>query len=93
MNYELKSIAPGTLFFNAIRIFLIVGFLVAIISFFIVPNPNLRIVGFFPKLAATLLFTLVYGVVISLIVTLIAWLYNLWAGKFKGVSIRLEQQE
>ena len=43
MNYELKSVSPGSVFWNAIRIFLVVGFVVALISFFIVPNPNIRI--------------------------------------------------
>ena len=92
MNYELKSVSPGSVFFNAIRIFLIVGFVVAVISFFIVRNPNMMIAGFMQKVMATLLFTAVYGVVVSGVLTLISWLYNVWAARFKGISIHLEQQ-
>ncbi len=92
MNYELKSISPGSVFFNAVRIFLVVGFIVALISFFIIPNPNIRITVFWQKLMATLLFTIVYAAVVSVVLSLISWLYNVWAARFKGVTIHLEQQ-
>ena len=92
MNYELKSVSPGSVFLNAIRIFLVVGFVVALISFFIVPNPNIRITLWWQKILATFLFTAVYAFVVSLVLTLISWLYNLWAGQFKGVTIHLEQE-
>jgi hypothetical protein len=92
MNYELKSVQPGTVFANALRIFLIVGFVVAILSFFILPNPTLRITLWWQKIMATLLFTLVYALVVSLVLSLIAWLYNFWAANFKGIKIHLEQE-
>jgi hypothetical protein len=91
MNYEVKSIAPGSVFLNAIRIFLVVGFIVGVISFFIVPNPNIHIEVWWQKVLATLLFTVVYALVVSVVLMLVAWLYNLFAGNFKGVSIQLEQ--
>jgi hypothetical protein len=92
MNYEVKSVSPGSVFFNAVRIFLVVGFVVAIISFFIVPNPNIHITLWWQKIMATVLFTIVYALVVSVVLMLIGWLYNLWADKFKGISIRLEQK-
>jgi hypothetical protein len=92
MNYELKSVSPGTVFLNAIRIFLVVGFIVGINYFFILRNPNVMLAAWWQKVMATLLFTVVYGLVVSVILTLISWLYNLWAGKYKGISIHLEQQ-
>ena len=92
MNYELKAVAPGSVFTNAIRIFSVVGLVVGIISFFILPNPNLRIEAFWQKLAATALFTVVYALVVALVLTLVAWLYNVWAGKYKGISVHFEQQ-
>lgn len=91
MNYEIKSIAPLSVLLNALRIFVVVGFVVALISFFIVPNPNLRISGFMQKIAATFLFTLVYTLVISIALTFISWLYNVWTARFKGISFHLEQ--
>jgi len=93
MNYELKSIQPGSVFFNAIRIFVVVGFIVAILSFFILPNPNIRITLWWQKILATFLFTVVYAVVVSAVLTLIAWLYNLWSASFPGIKVHLEQQE
>jgi hypothetical protein len=93
MNYELKSIQPGSVFANALRIFTIIGFLVAVLSFFVLPNPNVRIQLWWQKIVATLLFTVVYGVVVSVVLSLIAFLYNLWAQNFSGVKVHFEQTE
>jgi hypothetical protein len=91
MNYEIKSVQPGSVFANALRIFLIVGFVVAILSFFVVPNPNIHIVLWWQKIMATLLFTVVYALVVSVVLSFIAWLYNFWCNNFSGVKIHLEQ--
>jgi hypothetical protein len=93
MNYELKSIQPGSVFINAIRIFSVVGFLVAILSFFVLPNENIRITLWWQKIMATFVFTIVYTLVVSVILSLIAWLYNLWTASYSGVKIHLEQNE
>jgi hypothetical protein len=93
MNYELKSIQPGSVFANAIRIFVVVGFVVAVLSFFILPNPNIRITLWWQKILATVLFTVVYAVVVSAVLTLIAWLYNVWTGSFPGVKVHFEESE
>ena len=93
MNYELKSIQPWPVLCNAFRVFVVIGFIVAILSFFILPNPNIRITIWWQKIAATLLFTLVYAVVVSLVMTLIAWLYNLWGASFPGIKFHLAQEE
>ncbi len=93
MNYELKHIQPGSVFGNAIRIFVVIGFIVAVLSFFILPNPNIRINLWWQKILATVLFTVVYAIVVSAVLTLIAWLYNLWAASFSGVKFHFEQTE
>ncbi len=93
MNYELKSVSPGSVFVNALRVFIIVGFVVGVISFFALPNPNIRITALWQKFAATALFTVVYALVVSIVLTLVAWLYNIWAAKFKGVTVQLDQQQ
>jgi hypothetical protein len=92
MNYELKSISPGSVFWNALRIFLVVGFIVAILEFFVISNARLAFTAFWQKAMATILFTLVYAAVISVIASFIAWLYNFWATRFKGVTIHFEQE-
>jgi hypothetical protein len=91
MNYELKHVNPVAIFLNAIRIFVVVGFMVALLTFFL-PNSTLRYGGFFQKMAATGMFTVVYALVVSGILMLVAWLYNTWAAVFPGVTIRLEQK-
>ncbi len=90
MNYELKSVVPGSVFFNAVRIFVVVGFIIGILGFFVV-NTGMRHVPFWQKFGGTLLFTAVYTVAVSLILTFIAFLYNFYASRFKGIRIHLEQ--
>jgi len=91
MNYEVKSVSPGSVFLECDPYFPGRGFVVAIISFFIVPNPNIHITVWWQKIMATLLFTVVYAVVVSIVLMLIGWLYNLWAGQFKGITIQINQ--
>ncbi len=94
MNYELKAIRPVSVLLNSIRIFLVVGLVVGGLSFFVFNrNMNPAIVTFWQKSLATLFFTLVYSAVVSAVLTLIAWLYNLYATNFKGISIHLEQSD
>jgi hypothetical protein len=90
MNYEVKSVQPLSVFMNALRIFLIVGFIVAVLSFFVLPSPGIRITLWWQKIMATLLFTIVYAVVVSVVLTFVAWLYNFWSQNFKGITIHLE---
>ena len=93
MNYELKSVQPMSVFINALRIFVIVGFIVAILTFFILPNPTIHLGSWWQKILATLLFTGVYAVVVSIVLSLIAFLYNFWAANSKGVTLYLEKSE
>jgi hypothetical protein len=82
MNYELKSIRPGSVFFNAARLFLVVGFLAAVYTFFISPYATVRF-SFRAKAVMTLLFTGAYGGVVSAILYAVAHLYNLWVRDFE----------
>jgi hypothetical protein len=91
VNFELKFINPISVLANAARIFVVVGFIVALLTFFM-PGSTLRFAGILQQIFATLLFTLVYTVVVSIVLTLISWLYNVWAARFRGITIRLEQQ-
>ncbi len=95
MNYELRNpFNPGSVFGNAIRIFISDRiYCRRAEGFFILPNPNIRITLWWQKILATFLFTVVYAVVVSAVLTLIAWLYNLWAASFSGVKFHFEQTE
>lgn len=93
MNYELKSIAPGSIFWNAVRIFSVLGFMLGVLSFFIVTNsPQMRAAPFWLKLLGTFGFTAVYTLVVSLLLTFVALLYNVYASRYKGIRVRLQQQ-
>jgi hypothetical protein len=92
MNYELKSVAPLSVLINAVRFFVVVGFLVAVWHFFISGDPSIHFNSVGQRLMGTVLFTVVYGVAVAVTLTLGALLYNLWASRFKGVTFRLEQK-
>jgi hypothetical protein len=92
MNYEVKYINPISVLINATRVFVVVGFVVAFLTFFF-PNQAFFLASVPQKILATLLFTVVYTLIVSLVLAFIAWLYNRWAGNFKGINIHLEQKE
>jgi len=93
MKYEIKFIHPLPLLFNASRIFVVLGFFLSILTFFVFPNPGMMGVAWWQKVVGALIFTLAYTLIISIIVTVIALLYNFYAGRFKGVTLHLEQSE
>lgn len=90
MNYEIKHVHPLSVLINALRIFVIVGFVIALFTFFM-PNSAMRYSSFAQKLGAVGIFTGVYTLVFSAIASLISVLYNLWVTRFRGIRIRLEQ--
>jgi hypothetical protein len=91
MNYELKYINPLSVLINAARIFVIVGFLLALGTFFF-PNQAFFLASFPQKVMASLLYTGVYTLLASVALAFIAFLYNKWASNFKGIDIHLEQK-
>jgi len=90
MNYEIKHIQPISVLVNTLRIFIIVGFIIAIFTFYL-PNSAMRYSSFVQKLGAVAIFTGVYTLVFSAIASFVSVLYNLWVTKFGGIKIRLEQ--
>ncbi len=93
MKYEIKFIHPLPMLINASRIFVILGFLLSLLTFFVFPNPSMALALWWQKIVGALIFTVVYTIVVSLVVTLLCVLYNFFAGKFKGVTFHLEQAE
>jgi hypothetical protein len=89
MNYEIKRISPLFVFLNAVRIFLIFGLIIGIDYFFIRQGVQF---GVLYRIAATLIFTVVYALVVAGLLAVSSWLYNVMAAKFKGVTVQLEQQ-
>jgi hypothetical protein len=93
MTYELKSVRLGSVFINCLRVFLIVGLLWGIAYFILFPNAGLRLNSAGAKLVATVVFTLAYGVLFSAFLTLLGFLYNLWARRFSGIALEFETAE
>ena len=93
MNYELKTIQPGSVFFNAIRIFIIIGFLVAVLSFFVIQNPNFALQIWWLKIGdAVHVYVRLCGGSFG-VFSLIAFLYNMWAQNHSGIKVHFEQTE
>jgi len=96
MNYEIKSVRTFTVFINAFRVFAVVGFPMAILTFFISNGPH-YMASVWQKLVAMILFTIAYAIfyalIMSAVLSFIAWLYNYWARRYHGVTFALEKEE
>ena len=87
MNYEIKAVRPGSVFVNSLRIFLIVGFIAAIYSFFFSPYSGIRLISGWQKIFLPLLFTGVYALVVSIILWFIGRIYNAFILDFDPRSL------
>lgn len=92
MNYELKSINTMSVFLYTLRIFPIIGFVAGVFIFYVFADPNPAIHGWV-RVAAPFVFTIIYTIVISILFSAIAFLYNVWAQNASGIKFHFEQTE
>lgn len=93
--YEVKKINVMSLFKALPVIFLIAGAIIGIVTFFIVPSELAVSLNFGQKMLSWLIFVLLYTLIMSVGIALIAVLYNMVVAKFNmgGVSLTLENKE
>lgn len=93
-NYELKSVCAVSLCKNFPIVFALLGALIGIFTFFIFPTELAANLGFGARILSWLIFIVLYTLIMSVGVVVVAWLYNIVAGKMtKGVVFQLEQSE
>jgi len=93
MNYEVKRVNVVSIFRSVSLVFLIVGLVVGLFAFLIIPNPQAEGLGFFTRLLAGLMFAVLYALFVTLGLALVAFLYNLLTKKIRGITLQLETPE
>ncbi len=70
-------------------VFAVIGLIVGVFAFLIFPHPSSAGLTFSTRLLSALLFAVLYTLIVSLGIGLIAWLYNVLSLKFNW-AIRLQ---
>lgn len=94
MKYELKYIQPSSIVLSSLPVVLfLLGLLGGLLTFVILPNPNLDPMAGMTKLMATGLFSLLYMFLMIALLVVVAFLYNLFTQTIglKGVRIEVEE--
>ena len=89
MKYEIKSVGIGSIVKCVPLVFLIIGVLVGLLTFLIFPNPQARGMGFFPRLLSGFFFAILYTVIVSIGIVILAGIYNSIAKRIHGIEINL----
>jgi hypothetical protein len=94
-TYEIKKINVVSLFKSLPVIFLIAGAVIGIITFFAFPSELAVSLNFGQRLLSWLIFVLLYTLIMSVGIALIAVLYNMVVSNFKmgGIQFTLENKE
>ena len=95
MNHEIRSIAVKSLALSAVpAVLLLLGLFGGVVTFFIVPNPQLGDAGPSVRFLATGLFALLYTVLMNALLIVAAFLYNLFVGVvgLRGIKVELESE-
>ena len=90
-NYEVKGVSVVSLFKNFPIVFAMLGALIGIFTFFIFPTDLAANLGFGARILSWLIFIVLYTVIMSVGVIVVAWIYNFIAGKVGGAVIELDQ--
>ena len=90
-NYEVKSVGVVSLIRNFPIVFALLCALIGIFTFFIFPTDLAANLGFGARLLSWLIFIVLYTVIMSVGVIVVAWIYNFITGKVGGAVIELDQ--
>ncbi|MCL2485172.1 MAG: hypothetical protein FWF00_06425 [Endomicrobia bacterium] len=92
--YDVKTVQIVSVVKVFSIVFLILGALIGLFTFFIFPTDLAAGLGFFPRLLSWVIFLVLYTVIMTVGALVVAWLYNFVSAKFgSGVVISLEPKE
>ena len=94
MKVEIKNVSMASLVTSSVPLVVfVVGVLGAVVTYFIVPNPQIEPMNVGAKLMSVGLFGLFYTVLVSSLLVLLGFLYNMLTGVLgmKGVTFELEE--
>lgn len=95
MQYEIRSFRVLSLLRSMPLVFLVIGLLVGIFIFLIAPTGAIAGIGFGTRILSWLIFSIIYAIVLTISVCLIALFYNFVVKKIKikGIEFNLEQKQ
>ncbi|MBI4055906.1 MAG: hypothetical protein HY402_07245 [Elusimicrobia bacterium] len=96
MSYEIRSIPIKSLIVSVVpAVLFFLGLFGGIVTFFLVPNPQLGGLGPSVRLMATGLFALLYMALMNALLVVAAFLYNLFVNSIglRGIRVEMESEE
>ena len=94
MKLEIRNVSMASLVTSSVPLVVFVmGLLGGMVTYVVVPNPQIEPMRMGAKLMSIGIFSLLYTVLVSSILTLLGFLYNLLTGVLgmKGVVFELEE--
>lgn len=92
-QYIIKKIATKWIISTVALIFAIVGAVIGIFTFFLVPTEAAAGLGFGAKLLAFLIFIVLYAVIMVVGILIVVWLYNKLAPSTGAITVEMEAKE
>ncbi|MBI4057387.1 MAG: hypothetical protein HY399_07585 [Elusimicrobia bacterium] len=96
MKYELRSISPMSILISSIpAVLFLLGLLGGLVTFVVLPNPQMEPMGGMTRLMATGLFAVLYMVLMVALLVVVAFLYNLFTQTvgLRGIRVDIEPME
>jgi len=94
MKLEIKNVSVSSLITSSVPLVVFVlGLLGGVITFMVVPNPQLNPMLLGPKLLSIGIFSLLYVVMVSALLVFVVFLYNMFTGilGMRGVVFEIEE--
>ncbi len=89
VNLEISHLHLWPIVRIAFVVFAVIGLIVGVFAFLIFPHPSSAGLSFSTRLLSALLFAVLYTLIVSLGIGLVAWLYNVLSAKFNwAVKLR-----
>ncbi|MBI4051902.1 MAG: DUF3566 domain-containing protein [Elusimicrobia bacterium] len=96
MKYELRSISATSILLSSIpAVLFLLGLLGGVLTFVIIPNPQIEPMNTLTRLMATGLFGLLYMVLMVALLMVVSFLYNLFTQTIglRGIRVEIEEME
>jgi len=94
MKLEVRNISVASLITSAMPVIVFaLGMLGGVVTFLLVPNPQLDMMSIGHKIQSIGFFSLLYVIIVSALLVFIAFLYNIMTGVLgmKGVAFDIEE--
>lgn len=91
-NYQVKEVSVKTVVKTMSFVMAILGVVVGLVTFFILPNEIARHLTFGVRLLSCLIFTVVYTLLMVAVMIFVTLIYNWVSGKTGGITVSLDEE-